>query len=164
MKRRWLPVAGALAAVITVAGAGAAQAANSPGSVTSSATVGSTITLTLSAASVNFGTVNAGDADDPGSALSATVTTNDGHGFILAASPADMTGNGPDVIPLTNMSVMTADYAPQTWPAESTGYQPVDAKTAGGTYNLFQSWQLSVPGATPADYYTGVISYLATAS
>lgn len=143
------------------------------GSVAMSATVGSTLTFTLSATSFNLGNGSAGGVlgEDNGPAqFTGTVQTNDPSGYAVSfmAQPFTATDHNsiPDTAVFQGVQVPAGGWIPaSSWQSLNvgTGYTAFTSGTpSAGTGDVIGfATQINVPSSQPADAYSTTVNLTA---
>jgi hypothetical protein len=170
-------VALAAASAVAAAPALAADAGNLPATVS----VGSYITETETATSLNYGSPTPGTPAEPtGSGINpdgtfgVSITTNDPNGFTLTAA-ADDWSNGSGTFPASSIAYSVGTSDPGTGSTPFTewhsgqpyyGYATMLTVTSAGSYSYQENLSLTVPSTVPSSSspYTTTVQQTASAS
>jgi hypothetical protein len=177
-----ITAAGALALLGAAAPALAQTDCGSGGCLNATVTVPSSITMTVSASALTYGTVAAGATGIPEASTGGTdahgyinvgIVTNDPHGFNVTATAQDWTDlPSADIMPATSLSECastTADACPSgddvslTEGTGAAGATVISMSTpVSATYS--QLWSLAVPStqAGGGPQYTTTVTEVAT--
>lgn len=160
-----------LAAPAAFACTGANCSSSGNTSVSATASIGETITLSGLSPNINFGQLAAGTPSIATGAENETVSTNDPGGYSLTVTPgANGLYNGATAnIPNSAVTITETQGVATPGVAQAfSGANPLTVDTEGGaiTDTYKETWTLNAPATLPAmpGNYTESFSYLALAS
>jgi len=145
---------------------------SSSGSVSASVNVASSILLSLSASTLDFGSNQAPGSDSSGvPPIVATIGTNDSAGYALSVSATDFNS----VIKANNLSVKESASGSLANNLQSTSFVPLveagnlilagSSAMSGPSGDAYTSaWDLHIPANAPGGSASSTITYLAAAN
>ena len=133
--------------------------------VTANASVAEYITLSGLTATVDFGTLTAGQASTVDPAEQETVATNDPSGFSLSITPASTAFSDGLAGTIPNSDLDINENGAGWFPFSGSNPMTLATETTSGTYPFSEGWSLNAPNPLPeAGSYSEQFTYLALAS